>query len=66
VSEAEDGIAVDGRAMDALALAFAQCRELGIEVTPLLPLGTPGCQRAAAAWLGRLVTRAREDQERRP
>lgn len=55
------GLGVDGDAMDALVRAFAECRELGIEVPGLMPLDAPSHQRAAAWYLLRVIERRREE-----
>lgn len=52
-----DGLEVDPQAMDALVKAFAECRELGIEVSPAMPLGEPAHQRAAVMFLSREILR---------
>lgn len=53
----DPGIAIDPGAMDALVHLFAQCRELGIEVSPHMPLDTPGHQRQAVLHLSRVIAR---------
>lgn len=58
----DDGLEVDAGAMDALALLFAECRELCIPVSELMPLGTPACQRAAVLHLAGLIRHAKGDQ----
>jgi hypothetical protein len=58
-----NGFEVDERAMDALVLAFAQCRELGIEVPAAMPLDEPGHQRAAAWYLALLIQRRKDGRE---
>lgn len=54
---------VDGQAMDELAYLFARCRELGVEVSEHMPLGTPACQRAAVIHLSNVIVQARMRRE---
>jgi hypothetical protein len=50
-----DGIEIDGQAMNCLVVIFRRCAEAGIEIPPLMPLGTPEHQRAAAHYLGKVL-----------
>ena len=51
---------VDEGAMDALVIVFAECRELGIEISDFMPLDTPAHQRAAIMHLSGLVLREKK------
>lgn len=59
----DGALSVDEGAMDCLVKIFAECRELGIAIPEMMPLGDPACQRGAVLYLSGLVLRRKAGLE---